>query len=117
VTPASIAHLLSQFQYATNTETVLQRAVQEVLQGASIPFDRERILSPRDRIEFFLPGEGIGIECKVDGSVNHVIGQLLRYTESDLIQGLVLVTSRNKHRTIPATLGGKPVYVVLTRAF
>lgn len=78
---------------------------------------RERRLSDTDRIDFYVPAARTGIECKTDGSPNTVMRQLLRYTESELIDGLVLVTTRQKHRIIHSQLGGKPVHIVMARAF
>jgi hypothetical protein len=110
-----VLRLLEGFSFASNTEAILQQGVEQVLEG--VPYDREKVLSPRDRIEFYLPGPKVGIECKIDGSANTVMRQLLRYTESPLIDCLILVTSRTKHKVIPSILGGKKVYVLLTRAF
>ena len=109
--------MLSRFGFSAATESVLHDAVQEVFQSENVEVVPERILSARDRIDFYVPDGRVGVECKIDGSATEVMRQLLRYTESPEISGIVLLTSRTKHRNIPATLGGKPVRVVLTRAF
>jgi hypothetical protein len=116
VTLDAVAGWLSQYRFASASEAMLQQAVSVALSEAGLAFERERSLSHRDRIDFYCDGK-VGIECKIDGSVTEVIRQLLRYAESEEIEGLVLVTSRAKHRRMPPTLGGKPVHVVLTRAF
>ncbi len=111
------ANLLRQYSFAAASEATLHHAVHGVFLAGGIPVEPERILSARDRIDFYLPDSQLGIECKIDGSPSEVMRQLLRYTESPEIAGLILVTSRTKHRSIPPTLGGKPVRVVLTRLF
>lgn len=117
VRATAVAEFLSQYAFACSSEAVLQLAVQEALKAGGVPAERERPLSSRDRIDLYLPDDRIGIECKIDGSLAAVIGQLLRYAESPAIEALILVTSRSRHRAIPVELGGKPVFVVLTRAF
>jgi hypothetical protein len=112
-----IVHLLAQYHFAAASEAELHQAVAQALRESAVPFEPEWPLSARDRIDFYCRESLLGIECKIDGSPSQVMRQLLRYAESGAIQALVLVTTRNKHRAIPQTLGGKPVYVVLTRAF
>lgn len=117
MTADQMATMLSQFTFATSSEDILHGAVQEFFRSHEIQAQPEHALSARDRIDFYVTEGKIGVECKIDGSANEVTRQLLRYAESANIDGLILVTSRNKHRKIPPTLGGKPVRIVLTRAF
>lgn len=107
---------LSQYEFGAASEEILHRAVHEALTVGGFESRPEFVLSPRDRIDFYLPASRIGIECKIDGSATEIMRQLLRYAESPQIGALILVTSRNKHR-VPPVLGSKPVRVVLTRAF
>lgn len=81
------------------TERAMQQAVGQVLRDAGVPFEPERRLAPRDRIDFLL-GSGIGIETKIGGSYIEVASQLLRYAESPLVTGLILVTNRASHRQL-----------------
>lgn len=92
------------------TELAFQEGVAELLRGIGVAFERERILTPRDRIDF-LTVDGLGIELKIDGGRNDVLRQLLRYTEHDDIKALLLITTRSKHRDMLNTLGGKPLAV------
>ncbi len=112
-----LAERMNQFGFAAPSESVLHDAVQEFFQSQSIPVEPERILSAKDRIDFYVPDGKIGVECKVDGSEFEVTRQLLRYAKSDEVYGLILVTSKSKHKRIVPTLNGKPVHVILTRAF
>jgi hypothetical protein len=117
VTTPDIIHLLQQYRFAAASEAELHQAVAQALQTGAVPFEAEWVLSARDRIDFFCRESSLGIECKIDGSPAQVMRQLLRYANSRAIQGLVLITTRNKHRSIPGTLAGKPVTVILTREF
>ena len=67
----------------------------------------------------FLIGSEIGIEIKVDGSWTQVSKQIQRYLKSERLKCLILITTRSKHRSVPAELNGKMVYqaVLLNQAF
>lgn len=109
--------LLRGYRYTAYNEAALQAGVERVLQEQGIGFEREKSLSSRDRIEFYLPEARVGVECKIDGSPIAVIRQLLRYAESDLIEELILLTTRNKHRSMPETLHSKPLHLVYVGGF
>ena len=106
---AAIAEQLRGYRFQFGTEAALQHALERILAGQA---QREVRLSRTDRIDF-LAGR-VGIEVKVGGSVTAVAAQLARYTLSDRIDELVLVTSCNRHRRLPARINGKPVHLVLT---
>lgn len=110
-----VAGLLAQYSFCASSEAELQVAVEEAL--ATVAFERECFLSPESRIEFFVPEAKVGVECKIDGSTTAVMRQLLRYAESPKIDGLVLLTTRNKHKSVPPALNGKAIRVILARAF
>lgn len=112
--PVQIVDLLRRYAYPAASEALMCEAVAQVLRVHGVPFEREKYLSPLalDRIEFYLPHQGLGIECKISGSPHAVLRQLLRYARSEIIQELVLLTSRMKHRRMPATVNGKPLHLV-----
>ena len=65
---------------------------------------------------------GIGIEVKTNdskggASLSQVTRQLWRYAKLDSIKAIILVTSRSKHRDLPAEILGKPVFVVYLSSF
>lgn len=109
--PLVLAELLRGYRLPFGTEAELQAAVARVLDEIGIEHSREFRFSPRDRIDF-LAANGIGIECKIDGSPSQVLGQLLRYAERDEVQALILVTSRHTHRMKMTKLNGKPFVIV-----
>lgn len=91
-------------------EQRLQDALEAVLIDIGVTFEREVTLRKGDRIDFLVGS--IGIECKIDSSMNTVASQLLRYAESDRISGLILVTTRNTHRFGANELLSKPFRVM-----
>lgn len=85
---------LRRFRIPFGSESRMQRAVSDILSTVEMRFEREVSLSPQDRIDFLLES-GIGIECKVAGSKNETLRQLMRYAMHDRVVGLILVTSRS----------------------
>jgi hypothetical protein len=78
-----------------------------VLSQAGIEHQREVSLTPKDRPDFMVGG--VAIELKVDGSAPEVTRQLMRYVQHPDVTGVVLVTTRQRHMCMPATMQGKPV--------
>lgn len=109
--PLVLAETLRGYRFPFGTEAELQAAVARVLNEVGVEHSREFIFSPRDRIDF-LAANGIGIECKIDGSPSAVLGQLLRYAERDEVKALILVTSRHTHRMKAKELNGKLLLIV-----
>ncbi len=108
-------------KYVYHNEKELQHGVGIVLSGMGLGFKPEFPLTPRDRIDF-LVGE-LGIECKADDSsggtsLAAVTRQLMRYSQSAKVKELILLTTMSKHRNLPDSLNGKPLYIVhLLRSF
>ena len=73
---------------------------------------REHRLDARSRPDFLVwtgAATGIAVEVKIAGSPQDVLRQLLRYAEHPAVSGVLLVTTRSRHRGIvPAELLGKP---------
>jgi hypothetical protein len=109
-TPATLAAALYQQRYRYVDELELQDAIEALLIAWRLPYAREAVLSPRDRIDFLV--DTIGIEVKVGSSLASVERQLWRYAADSRIGSLILVTSRSIHKGIPQTILEKPVYVV-----
>lgn len=106
-----LAGLLGRTRIRASSEAEVQRAIAHVFTGDGIPFDREVEIGEGDRIDFVVGGS-IGVEVKVDGSLSSVTRQLHRYASSPLITELVLVTTRMRHRHMPAAINGKSITVV-----
>ena len=89
-------------------ETRLHDAIKLVLDGEKIVYSHEHVLNAKDRIDFYIPSEKIGIEAKIKGSLSVTLRQLSRYCDCQQINELIVVTSRLGHR-FPEELCGKPV--------
>jgi len=110
---AEIVAALDRARFNESSEDALQRGVAEVFARAGVAFEREFRLSPRERIDFLCAG-GVGIECKIGGTLTSLIRQLHRYAGHERIESLVVVSTRLAHARVPAEVRGKPVHVVAT---
>ncbi len=81
-----------------------------------LKYAREFILSDEDRVDFFVEG-GIALEVKVKGATNEVLRQLQRYAQHQIVETLMLVTTKALLSDMPETLSGKPLVTVLLRGF
>lgn len=91
----------------------LDRAIRAILPEVTV--QPEHALSAGDRIDYFLPQYGIGIEVKVKGSPLQVGRQLERYASHPQIKHLVLITTRYTHGGLAGALDGlvsTPVTVI-----
>ena len=117
-----LASALVEFRFKYKNEKELQECVFHTLTALEIPFIPEHPLSPQDRVDFYIPVEGIGIEIKTNDSrggagLAAVTRQLWRYAKHDDIKSLILITTRSKHRDLPAEILGKPLFVVYLNSF
>lgn len=103
-----IVERLNRYQFSVTNEAELQQGLWLVLQRYP-DAQREVVLDARCRIDFLVGGTGI--EVKVDGSIADLIRQLIRYSKFEQVLELVVVSTRAKHRDVPAEIGGKPVFL------
>jgi hypothetical protein len=103
-----LAYLLSSYRLRFGTEVQLQADVGAFLLAERYAFEPEYRLTPTDRIDFYLPAQKIGIECKISGGPSSVSAQLVRYAHLKEIEGLILVTSKHTHLLGARELGCKP---------
>lgn len=104
------AMLIRGMRCSARNELALQNAIAERLRFLDLAFDREVVLTSKDRIDF-LAGD-LGIEVKVDGGVTEITRQLHRYAQSERIGRLLLVTTRMRHLSCARSLNGKSVEVL-----
>lgn len=117
-----LAKALVGFRFRFKNEKELQAGIFQALTALEQPFVPEYQLNPQDRIDFFVPADGVGIEIKTDDSkggsgLSAVTRQLWRYAKCEEIKTLILVTTRSKHRDLPAEILGKPLLVVYLNSF
>ena len=106
-----VADFLREFTFRSQDEDALQRGVAEALEPFA--FTRELRLDGRSRIDFVVHGEwNVGIEVKIKQAAPEVARQVRRYLKSEMIDGLVLVTTRRRHRALETEEFDKPVRVV-----
>jgi hypothetical protein len=117
MTAADICTTLYNTKYCYHSEKELQHGVGQVLTDLNLTFKPEYSLAPRDRIDFLITDLGIGIECKSDDSgggtsLASVTRQLMRYAQHTEVVELILLTTMSKHKNLPDSLNGKPLYIV-----
>jgi hypothetical protein len=111
-----LCRVLYNQKYHYHSEKDLQRGIGQVLSGLGVVYTPEVPLSPHDRIDFLIEG-GVGIECKVGGSLNALIRQLGRYAASGKVRELVVVTTRSSHCHLPNQILGVNLFVVVLNVF
>lgn len=107
LTVDDVVRIVKSHRYRFTCETELHQGISMALEAAGLSYSYEASLSPTDRPDFLV--DGIAVEVKVDGTLAAVTRQLHRYARSDLVRGLVLVTSRARHMQQPREMLGKPV--------
>ena len=108
-----IIEILSRCAFDQSSEKRMQDGVAEILKANDIDFIKEHQFSRKDRMDFFIPKLGIGIECKIKGGEVALIGQVLRYAQHEEVKEIMVVTT--KHHNLPLTANFKPVHVILSR--
>ncbi len=114
---ARLRRIMVSTHFDRSTETELQAGLEQALSREGIEFERERVLTKAERVDFFLPAEGLAIEVKMFGSTAAVTQQLWRYAKCPEVLELMLVTTRSQLRQIASELLGKPVHVVYLPPF
>lgn len=102
-----IVEALLGYRYTFANEAELQAGIEAALKAEGIAYDREHRFARGDRVDFFI--ENIGLEVKIDSSVTEITRQLQGYAKDETVKGLILVTSRAKHRAIPTEIAGIPI--------
>jgi hypothetical protein len=101
---------LAGYRIDLSTEAAAHRDIAFALLRSGTDFQHEHVLSPRDRVDFFV--DGIAIEVKTQGARRNVLRQLERYAEHDQVTGLILVTAKGWVQGGFTAIGGKPFAVV-----
>jgi predicted AAA+ superfamily ATPase len=103
-----LMNALSSRRFSLENEKELQRQIFEALDPI-VSIEREARLDDRSIIDF-LTDDGIGIEVKIKGSAREILRQCERYAKLDQVKSLIIVTNRSMG--FPASLNGKPCWVV-----
>lgn len=89
-------------------ETKIHDAIAAALTDAALVFEREHVLTPRDRLDFWLPDTSVAIEVKKEAAGLAGLHQLGRYLEHPNIAAVILIAMRISPE-MPATFRGKPL--------
>lgn len=95
-------------------EAELQLAVERLLGALGVPFTRERRLSARDRVDFFLEG-GIALELKVKSDASSLLRQVLRYAAHDVVLEVIAASTTHHVLALPDMVHGKPLHRIQLR--
>lgn len=117
---ADVAKVLGDILGSVADEAELSELVSSRLARAGADFEAEVRLSARDRCDFFVGPKGcpgVAVELKVQGSRSEVYRQLNRYTEHDVVESVVLVTTSRRLASMPPAVNGKPIHVALVRGY
>lgn len=110
-TATSVREVISRLSFRAPNEAFLQGALAAALTEAGFSVHTEVALSRRDRIDLLV--DRVGIEVKMKGSAASVAWQLQRYAASDLIDELVLVSTKAAHcGFLGREIGGKPLITI-----
>lgn len=105
---AELSLLIRALRLRHSTEAEMQEDLEAWLFKSGLSFKREARLSEKDRVDFLV--DRIAVECKVKGPAKGVFRQVERYMRSDLVDGVILVTSF--HMGLPDNIEGKPCIVL-----
>lgn len=116
---AQISALILDAELIYGNEYDLQEGIRAALEPHVFELTSEHRLNAHDRLDFLVvigdyqwDSSTIAIEVKIEGSAADVNRQLARYARHDLVDGILLVTTRSKHHHIPFELNNKPVRLV-----
>jgi hypothetical protein len=110
---ALLGEFIGEHKFRFEDEDALQRGIAEALHEFDV--EREFKIDSRSRIDFLVTGAGgarIGVEVKVAGAAPDVERQCKRYLNSDIIDGLVLATTRRRHKSIRPDQFDKPLVTI-----
>ncbi len=110
----SIVSVIKQCSFRWSSEADIHKGILQWLerQQQHVPsFRSEVVLTKRDRLDVLLD-DGTAIEIKVAGTKTEVLRQLHRYAEHEVVTGLILLTTRMAHLSMPPTVLRKRLVVV-----
>jgi len=102
-------------QLSLGDEKKLQTELSNAFNAHGITFDREVNLDKANIVDFMIDGLAVEIKIRAKASAMQIYRQLERYCAFPEVKALLLMTS--KAMSLPASINGKPVYVLsLSRA-
>lgn len=108
VTDVAVWNLLRSARIPYSTEAEMQEAIESLLTQRGITFQREFVLSKKDRVDFMIGN--VAVECKIKGPAMSVYRQIQRYATYDCVQAIVLFTAF--HMDLPHFINDKMAIVI-----
>lgn len=108
-TAQQVARLIRSGRYRLGHEALLQVDVEDLLRSNRVPYAREHVLGPGERVDFLVAGY-IAVELKIKAQRRLIYRQMQRYALHDRVTSLILVTAAAIG--MPPAIEGKPVFVV-----
>lgn len=99
--------VLESTRFCWSSEDDLQRGLASAFTNAGLAVQREVRVDAHNRLDLVVGR--VGIEVKIAGAWRDVLRQVVRYCTLDLIDALVLVTTRADHRRVFESSNGKPI--------
>jgi hypothetical protein len=118
----SLAETLRAIRFTGAVERELQDLIEGVLVSRGDRYVREFAFNPEDRVDFLVAGPGlsrvsVALEVKVQGSPPDVMRQLQRYARHQVVDTVLLVTTKARLGEMPPTLRNKPIVTAVLRGF
>jgi hypothetical protein len=110
VTAQTLVDVVRVCRFHYRDEDQLQQGLAAAFATTGLPVEREVRITPKDRLDFLVGRTAV--EVKVAGQPESVLRQLQRYAASDRVDDLILITTRARHCSLPAVVGGKRLTVL-----
>lgn len=105
-----IKSAIAKYRLTFGNELDLQNQLVEIFHAHAITFEREFVLSPQDRPDFYI--KPFAVEVKVGGSIESHLRQLQRYNSHPAVSGTILICTKPFQFMMPETLSKKPVAAI-----
>lgn len=97
-------------RFSLDNEKQVQKQVQELLKKNGIEHIREYKLDDKNIPDFFFINTGLCVEIKIKGGKKAIYRQLVRYSEFEQVEALILLT--NKSMSLPLSINNKPTKII-----
>lgn len=108
MTSTNLKRLIESYQPHFDNEAQLQDRIETIFRRNAIAYEREKRLDEKSRVDFMVGT--IAIEVKTKCSYTYIIFQLSRYSHSEQVTEIILVTSSMKR--LPKMLNGKKITTI-----
>lgn len=106
----TIHDILSENRFSLTSEKECQEEIERLLLFHEIKFEREFVLGPEGRPDFFIPEIGLVIEVKIKGRPMDIYRQCKGYCKDKRTKSLILLT--NKTIGLPKQIEEKPSFLI-----